>query len=53
VFYFEFASTVMIARALLWLTKMKAENEWQLVLISDLNKHVMKLLTIALGMVLE
>jgi hypothetical protein len=32
---------------------MKAEDEWQPVLINNLNKQVMKLLTIALGMVLE
>jgi hypothetical protein len=55
VFYFEFATTAMITRTLLWLTKIekKAENEWQPVLISDLNKHIVKLLTIFLGMVLE
>jgi hypothetical protein len=54
-FYFEFATTVMITRTLLWLIKIekKAENERQPVIISDLNKHGLKLLTLALGMVLE
>jgi hypothetical protein len=45
----------MITRTLLWLIKIekKAENERQPVIISDLNKHGLKLLTLALGMVLE